>query len=80
MESVSEARGLISDLLMNEDSIPQDTQQKLRRVKDILALRSDRALNSPKITYGEGHRRGRGSGCGHGIMFYDFSGMNDALV
>ena len=53
MESVTEARGLISDLLLNEETIPKDTQQRLRRVRDILAQRSDKSLNSSKIPFGE---------------------------
>lgn len=56
---VSEAHGLLTELLFAKDSLPSETQQKLKRIKDILAPRIERTLSHTSLHVGEGGR-GRG--------------------
>lgn len=52
-EVVNEAHGLLTELLFNKETLPNDTHQKLRRIKDILAPRIERMLSHTPVHVGK---------------------------
>ena len=50
---VSEAHGLITDLLLGEGTLSRETHQKLRMIKEILAPRFEKTPAHPHIIFGE---------------------------
>ena len=54
-EVINEAHGLISDLLMLKESLNDNTRQKLRKIRELLAPKIDKtvAFNHHKVIFGK---------------------------
>ena len=50
-DAITEAHGLVGDLLISKESLPDSTHQKLKRVRELLAPRLDK-LASPRVHVG----------------------------
>ena len=52
-DAITEAHGMVADLLMSKDSVNDVTHQKLKRVRELLAPRLDKTVTlSPKVYVG----------------------------
>ena len=53
-DAITEAHGLVADLLITKESLDDVAQQKLKRVRELLAPRLDKMVTlSPKVYVGK---------------------------